>query len=47
MTKWFPSVAVHTSFTDFMGLLQVCVFDDAGIDYTMPHHAYAEESGKW
>ena len=47
MARWLPGLAVHTSFTDFMGLLQVCAYDEDGIDYTMPHHAYAEKSGKW
>ena len=47
MARWFPSLAAHTSFTDFVGLLEVCAFDEDGIDYTMPRHAYAEESGRW
>ena len=47
MAKWFPKIAVHTNLTDFMGLLRVSAYDEEGINYTMPHHAYAEKSGKW
>ena len=47
MAKWFPRLAVHTNLTDFMGLLQVAAFDEEGINYALPHHAYAEQSGKW
>ena len=47
MAKWFPKLAVHTNLTDFMGLLRVSAYDEEGINYTMPHHAYAEKSGKW
>ena len=47
MAKWFPKLAVHTNLTDFMGLMAVSAYDDEGIDYTLPHHAYAEQSGEW
>lgn len=47
MAKRFPKRAVHNNFTDFTGLLEASAFDQEGISYTLPQHAYAEESGKW
>lgn len=35
------------NFTAFTSLLQVSVFDEAGISYRLPDHVYAEESSRW
>ena len=47
LARWCPRLAVHTNLTDFIGLMDVSAYDDGGIDYSMPHHAHAERSGKW
>ena len=47
MARWLPKLAVHTNLTDFMGLMTVSAYDEEGINYTLPQHAYAEQSGKW
>ena len=47
MARWFPRLAVHTNLTDFIGLMEVSAYDEEGINYTLPQHAYAEQSGKW
>ena len=36
-----------SNFTAFTSLLQVSVFDEAGISYRLPDHVYAEESSRW
>jgi len=37
----------QTNYTNLTSLLEVSVFDEAGISYKMPDHVYAEESTKW
>ena len=42
-----PLVKQNNNFTAFTSLLQVSVFDEAGISYRLPDHVYAEESSRW
>lgn len=37
----------QTNYTNLTSLLEVSVFDEAGISYKLPDHVYAEESGQW
>ena len=37
----------QANYTNLTSLLEVSVFDEAGISYKMPDHVYAEESGQW
>ena len=42
-----PLAKQNNNFTAFTSLLQVSVFDEAGISYRLPDHVYAEESSRW
>lgn len=42
-----PLARQNNNFTAFTSLLQVSVFDEAGISYRLPDHVYAEESSRW
>ena len=42
-----PLAKQNNNFTVFTSLLQVSVFDEAGISYRLPDHVYAEESSRW
>ena len=39
--------AQDSNFSQFNSLLETSAFDEAGIDYSLPSHVYAEESSKW
>ena len=39
--------APDNNFTKFTSLLETSVFDEEGIRYSLPDHAYAEESSRW
>ncbi len=42
--KHMPRLSRVNNFTNFTGLLEAAAFDEAGISYRLPDHAYAEES---
>lgn len=45
--RYLKPLAKQNNFTAFTSLLQVSVFDEAGISYRLPDHVYAEESSRW
>ena len=47
VSKYLPKLTRETNFTTFTSLLQVSVFDEAGVSYRLPDHVYAEESSRW
>ncbi len=47
MERLFPRRVQGSNFTKFTSLIDVSVFDEAGITYAMPDHVYAEESRRW
>ena len=42
-----PGYARSRSFDEFTALLEASAFDEAGISYRLPDHAYDEESSNW
>lgn len=46
-SRYFPKVAGKSNYANFTTLLSGSRYDDEGITYDMPDHAYAEESSKW
>jgi len=47
MGRLFQKYMRQTNYTNLTSLLEVSVFDEAGISYKMPDHVYAEESTQW
>ena len=47
MAKLFPKHAANMKVNNFTGLLGASVYDDAGLTYGLPDHAYAERSSRW
>ena len=47
MGKLFPKHAANMKVNDFTGLLGASVYDEAGITYGLPDHAYAERSSRY
>ena len=47
IARYLKPLAKQNNFTAFTSLLQVSVFDEAGISYRLPDHVYAEESSRW
>ena len=45
--RYLKALTNQNNFTAFTSLLQVSVFDEAGISYRLPDHVYAEESSRW
>lgn len=45
--KHLPKLARRNNFTDFTSMLEVSEFEDTGISYRLPDHAYAEETTSW
>ncbi|MYB44266.1 MAG: DUF2236 domain-containing protein [Acidimicrobiia bacterium] len=45
--RYLKTLSKQNNFTAFTSLLQVSVFDEAGISYRLPDHVYAEESSRW
>ena len=39
--------AQDNNFTKFTSLLETSVFDEEGIRYSLPDHAYTEKSSRW
>ena len=47
MNRYFPKLATVNDLDRFSGMLDVSVYDDEGITYRLPDHAYSEESSAW
>ena len=47
LSKLFPKRRQDSNFTRFTSLLDMSLFDEEGIRYTLPDNVYAEESTKW
>lgn len=47
MGRLFHKYMRQANYTNLTSLLEVSVFDEAGISYKMPDHVYAEESRQW
>ena len=47
MNRYFPKLATVNDVDRFSGMLDVSVYDDEGITYRLPDHAYSEESSAW
>lgn len=47
MDKLFPERVRESNFNRFTSLLEISVFDEAGISYRLPDNVYAEDSSKW
>lgn len=47
MERFFPKFSQVNNFTNFTGLLEASVYDEAGLSYRLPDHLYAERSGRW
>ena len=47
MGRLFTKYMRQANYTNLTSLLEVSVFDEAGISYKMPDHVYAEESRRW
>ena len=45
--RLLPKLTSSNSFTQFTSLLDASMFDEAGINYRLSDHVYAEESSKW
>ena len=45
--RLFHKYMSQTNYTNLTSLLEVSVFDEAGISYRLPDHVYAEESSRW
>lgn len=47
MGRFFPGIARTKNFDNFTSLLNVSLYDEAGIDYRLPDHVYSEQSKQW
>ena len=45
--RLFHRYMQQSNYTNLTSLLEVSVFDEAGISYKLPDHVYAEESSQW
>ena len=47
MGRFFPGITRTKNFDNFTSLLNVSLYDEAGIDYRLPDHVYSEQSKQW